>query len=179
MDRFLATHLDLESPEYHPEDFQGVAPMDGVIYISSDEKMECMSNASVDDLYSLSDDDEVALLAQFVERQMEHPATTESIPVPSCNDKQWLTQGGFFDKGMGGCPVARDQRLRNDRPIIICRQLIPMVDTPSSPPAVEKYPTGDRRAVSETTSSTSQVGPSAIHFRGPNVDNNPFFTGLH
>ena len=148
-----------------------------MIYISSDELMECMSNASVDDLYSLSHDDEKALLALCVERQMEHPATTESVPVPSCKDTQWLTHGGYFDLGMGGGPVARDQRLRNDHPIIICRQLIPMVDTPSSPPAVEKYPTGDRRAVAKTTSSTSQVGPSTIHFRGPNVDNNPYITG--
>ena len=80
MDRFLATHFDLKSPEYHPEDFQGVAPVDGVIYISSDETKECMSSASVDDLYSLSDDDEVVLLAQFVERQMELPTTSEKIP---------------------------------------------------------------------------------------------------
>ena len=83
MDRFLATHFDLESPAYRPEYFQGEAPGDGIIYIFSDETMEYMSSTSVDDLDSLSDDDEVALLALCVERQMELPTTTESIPVPS------------------------------------------------------------------------------------------------
>ena len=69
MDKFLSSHFDSESPEYYPEDFQGAAPGDGIIYISSDDDMECVSSASVGDLESLSDDDEVALLAQCVERQ--------------------------------------------------------------------------------------------------------------
>ena len=67
MDKFLSSHFDSESPEYYPEDFQGAAPGDGIIYISSDDDMECASSASVDNLGSLSDDDEVALLAQCVE----------------------------------------------------------------------------------------------------------------
>ena len=52
-----------------------------------------------------------------------------------------------------------------------------MVDTPMSRPAVDKNPTGDWRAVAETTASTSQVGPSSIHFRGPSVDINPYILG--
>ena len=88
MDSFPATHFDLESPEYRAEDFQGEARGDEIIYISSDETMECMSSTSVDDLDNLSDDDEVTLLAQCVERQMELSTTTESIPLPSCVDKQ-------------------------------------------------------------------------------------------
>ena len=83
MDKFLSSHFDSESPEYYPEDFQGAAPGDGVIYISSDDDMECASSASVDDLESLSDDDEMALLAQCVERQMELLSISESIPIPS------------------------------------------------------------------------------------------------
>ena len=71
MDKFLSSHFDSESPEYYPEDFQEAAPGDGIIYISSDDDMECVSSASVDDLESLSDDDEVALLAQCVKRQMD------------------------------------------------------------------------------------------------------------
>ena len=88
MNKFLSSHFDSESREYYPEDFQGAAPGDGVIYISSDDDMECASSASVDDLESRSDDDEVALLAQCVERQMELPSTSESVPIPSTASKQ-------------------------------------------------------------------------------------------
>ena len=59
MDKFLSSHFDSESPEYYPEDFQGAALGDGIIYISSDDDTECASSASVDDLESLSDDDDV------------------------------------------------------------------------------------------------------------------------
>ena len=109
MDKFLSSHFDSESPEYYPEDFQGAVRGDGVIYISSDDDMECASSASVDDLESLSDDDEVALLVQFVERKMELPSTSESIPIPSTTSKQEVTRaatprlayipGPMFDAG--------------------------------------------------------------------------------
>ena len=92
MDEFLSSHFDSESPEYYPEDFQGAALGDVIIYISSDDDMECASSASVDYLESLSDDDEVALLAQCVERQMELPSTSESIPIPSTANEQEATR---------------------------------------------------------------------------------------
>ena len=68
MGKFLSSHVDSESPEFYPENFQGAAPGDGIIYISSDDEMECASSASVDELDSLSDDDEEALLAECIER---------------------------------------------------------------------------------------------------------------
>ena len=103
MDKFLSRHFDSESPEYYPEDFQGAAPGDGIIYISSDDDMECASSASVDDLESLSDDDEVALLAQCVERQMELPSTSEGIPIPlycqqTRSDPRCDTQAGVHPR---------------------------------------------------------------------------------
>ena len=82
MDKFLSSHFHSESTEYYPEDFQGI------ICISSDDEMECASSASVDDLESLSDDDEVALLAEGIERQIELPLASESIPVPSCSQEK-------------------------------------------------------------------------------------------
>ena len=94
MDRFLSSHFDSESPVYYPEDFQGAAPGDGIICISSDDEMECASSASVDDLESLSDDGEVALLAECIERQMELPLASESIPVPSCSNQQTENRAG-------------------------------------------------------------------------------------
>ena len=191
MDKFLSSHSDSESPEYYPEDFQGATPGDGIICISSDDDMECASSASVDDIETLSDDDEVALLAECIERQMELPLASESIPVPSCSNQQKenragtprlsyipgpMFDAGYIDLGMGSGPVARDPRLRNDHPINICSQLIPMVDTPMSPPAMDKYPTGDWRAMAEPSSSNKQQCPSGIHFRGSS-DDNPYITG--
>ena len=174
MDKFLSSRFDSESPEYYPEDFRGAAPGDGIIYISSD------------------DDDEVALLAECIERQKELPTASESIPVPSCSNQQGencartprlsyipgpMFDAGDFDLGMGRGPVDRDSRLRNDHPINICSQLIPMVVTPMSPPAVDKYPTGDWRANVETSTSNKQQCPSRIHFEGPSGDDNPYITG--
>ena len=192
MDKFLSSHFDCESPQYYPEDFQGAAPGDGIIYISSDDDMECVSSASVDDLESLSDDDEMALLAQCVERQMELPSTSEAIPIPSSANKQEVTRAatprlayvpgpmidaGYFDLGMGRGPIARDPRLRNDHPINLCSQLIPTVDTPMSPPAVDKYPSGDWRIAAEATTSSKQEHANGIHFRGPSGADNPYISG--
>ena len=154
--------------------------------------MECASSASVDDLGSLSDDDEVALLAECTKRQMELPTASESIPVPSCSNQQGkncarttrlsyipgpMFDAGYFDLGMGRGPVARDSRLRNDHSINICSQLIPMVDTPMSPPAVDKFTTGDWRVNVETSASNRQQCPSGIHFKGLNGVDNPYITG--
>ena len=192
MDKFLSSHFDSESPEYYPEDFQGAAPEDGIIYISSDDEMECASSAFVDDLESLAGDDEVALLAECIKRQMELPAVSESIPGPSRSNKQAVSRAatprlayipgpmfdaGYFDLGMGRGTVARDSRLRNDHPINICSQMIPMVDTPMSPPAVDKYPTGDWRVAAEASTSSNQQQASGIHFRGPSGSDNPYITG--
>ena len=188
----LSSHFDSESPEYYPEHFQGAAPGDGIYYISSDDEMECASSASVDDLNSLSDDDEVALLAECIERQMELPTASESIPVPSCSNQrgenrartpgfsympELMFNAGYFDLWMGRGPVARESRLRNDHPINICSQLIPMVDTPMSPPAVDKYPTGDCRAVTESSAGNKQQCPRGNHLKGPSGDDDPYITG--
>ena len=121
--------------------------------------MECASSASVDDLDSLSDDDEVALLAECIERRMELPTAS---PVPSCSNQQGencmrtprlsytsgpMFDAGYFNLGMGRGPVARDPRLRNDHPNNICSQMIPMVDTPMSTPRSRQIP--NRRLESE------------------------------
>ena len=93
MDKFLSSHFDSESPEYYPEDFQGATPGDGIICISSDGDMECASSASVDDIESLSDDDEVASTGGMYRKTMELPLASESIPVPSCSNQQSENRG--------------------------------------------------------------------------------------
>ena len=116
-----------------PMDFQGATPGDGIIYISSDESMECLSTSSVEDLDDLSEpeDDEVALLARCIETQMEIPSTSRAIPIPDNNIAKHKRKGtprpmptpeptfnaGYFDLGMGRGPVPRDSRQRNNHPI--------------------------------------------------------------
>ena len=150
--------------------------------------MECASSASVDDLDSLSDDDEVALLAECIGRQIELPTASESIPVPSWSNQQrenrartprlsyiagFMFDVGYFDLGMGRGPVARDSRLRNDHAINICSQLIPIVDTPMSP----SQWTNTQQATGERLQNHKQQCPSGIHFKGPSGDDNPYITG--
>ena len=113
-----------------PMDFQGATPGVGIIYISSNESMECLSNSSVEDLDDLSEpeDDEVALLARCIERQMEIPSTSRAIPVPDNDTAKHKRKGtprpmptpeptfnaGYFDLGMGRGPVPRDSRQKNN-----------------------------------------------------------------
>ena len=124
---------------------------------------------------------------------MEFPSTSETIPIPSTANKQEVTRAatirlaynpgpmfdaGYFDLGMGRGPIARDPRLRNDHPINLCSKLIPMVDTPMSLPARDKYlPSGDWRIAAEATTSNSQQHTNGIHFRGPNGEDNPYISG--
>ena len=42
---------------------------------------------------------------------------------------------------------------------------------------MDKYPTGDWRAVAETPTSSNQQYASGIHFRGPSSNDNPYITG--
>ena len=179
MDKFLSSHFDLGSLAYYPEDFQGAAPGDELSYIPSDDEMECASSASVDDLDSLSDDDEVALLAECVERQMELPTGSESIPVPTSSSKQEedragtprlsyipgpVFNAGYFVLGMGRGPEGPEIEKR--RPLNQYLQPVdPNGEYTNVASALDKYPTGDWRAVAEATTNNNQQCPSGIHFR--------------
>ena len=52
-----------------------------------------------------------------------------------------------------------------------------MVDTSMSPPAVDKYPTGDWRTVTESSTGKREQCPSGNYFEGPSGDNNHYITG--
>ena len=51
----------------------------------------------------------------------------------------------YFSLGRRNWPIPRDDRLRDGHPITLCRNLVPMVDTPLSPPPHERGPTYDTR----------------------------------
>ena len=126
--------------------------------------MKCLSTGSAEDLDDLSDTEDVALLAQCIERQMENSTTSPGNPIPDnkCSGTQVrpvtprllvipgpIIDAGYFDLGMCRGPVARDHCLQNNKPINICRQLTPREDTPLSP----------MRAI------TNQPGPSSSQER--------------
>ena len=164
-----------------PEDFIGAAP-EGVdiICLSSDEE-EGMC-------------DEIMMMAQCVEMELSSP-----IPVPGpstalkirneaprYNPPRYGTSGAsfatrptldqsFFSLGKGNGPVRRDDRVRNNHPIKLCREIIPMVDTPMSPPPEEKGPTYDTYSVDGQGEITQQsLDAVANHFQGMEVEtNNP------
>ena len=105
-------------------------------------------------------------------REHANPATTSKLEVTRAVTPRLpyipgpMFDAGYFDLGMGRGPIARDSRLRNDHPINLCSQLIPMVDTPMSPPIRDKYPSDDWRVTAESSSNSSQQQSNGIHFRG-------------
>ena len=144
----------------YPEDFQGAA-QEGIdiILISSDEESELdtVSITSVIDLQFSSDeaeeDDEIRQMAQCVEMKISAPiqipvpvnvpkTTGETVLSSGCNAKppgSAVPSNSLFDKsyfllGRGNGPIRRDSRVRNNHPIALCRNIIPMMDTPMSAP---------------------------------------------
>ena len=185
-----------------PEDFIGAAP-EGVdiICLSSDEEegMCDLSMTSVLDLQLSSEDeeeidDEIMMMAQCVEMELSSP-----IPVPGpssalkirneaprYNPPRYGTSGArfatrptldqsFFSLGKGNGPIRRDDRVRNNHPIKLCREIIPMVDTPMSPPPEEKGPTYDTYSADGQGETTQQsLDAVANHFQGREIEtNNP------
>ena len=136
-------------------DFVGAAQSEGepaIINLSSDEddSMDCASTDSVEDLISSSEEEaeDVELIARCIEGQL-----AELIPIPtagaaktqnSCgtprpNQPLFLTfSQSYFNLGRGNGPLTCDDRVRNNHPINICRNLIPQVDTPLSPPIADR-----------------------------------------
>ena len=136
-------------------DFQGAAPGNGIIFISSneDDTMDCRKFCSMTDvLLFLEDEDlyieEIVLMASCAERQL-----TEPISIPGPITKQDTTrvvtprpfllpdltaEQKMFNYGSGNGPIGRDTRVKTNRPINICRELIQQVDTPFSPPPEDR-----------------------------------------
>ena len=185
-----------------PEDFIGAAPEGiDIICLSSDEEegMCDLSMTSVLDLQLSSEDeeeidDEIMMMAQCVEMELSSP-----IPVPGpstalkirneaprYNPPRYGTSGAsfatrptldqsFFSLGKGNGPIRRDDRVRNNHPIKLCREIIPMVDTPMSPPPEEKGPTYDTYSADGQGEITQQsLDAVANHFQGMEIEtNNP------
>ena len=188
-----------------PEDFIGAAP-EGVdiICLSSDEKegMCDLSMTSVLDLQLSSEDeeeidDEIMMMAQCVEMELSSPIPVPGPPTalkirdeaPRYNPPRYGTSGAsfatrptldqsFFSLGKGNGPIRRYDRVSNNHPIKLCREIIPMVDTPMSPPPEEKGPTYDTYSADGQGEITQQsLDAVANHFQGMEIEtNNPMAT---
>ena len=179
MDKFLPQLQDDEPERLYPEDFQGAAPSDGVVYISSDEDevMECGSCSSFCDLMSSSEDEteEIATMALHVETQMSEPIAIPEGPPSStrkCGEIKKSNMPPFptfdqsyFSLGRGNGPLKTDGRIKRNHPINLCRNIIPQVDTPLSPPDVDRgllYPVST--SGSAYASDAPTVDSVANHF---------------
>ena len=185
-----------------PEDFIGAAPGGvDIICLSSDEEegMCDLSMTSVLDLQLSPEDeeeidDEIMMMAQCVEMELSSPIPVPGPPTalkirneaPRYNPPRYGTSGAsfatrpsldqsFFSLGKGNGPIRRDDRVRNNHPIKLCREIIPMVDTPMSPPPEEKGPTYDTYSADGQGEITQQsLDAVANHFQGMEIEtNNP------
>ena len=178
MDRLLSQLQDEEPERLYPEDFQGAAPGEGVIYISSDEDeaMDCKSFSSFYDLLSSSEDEteEVAMMALLVETQMSEPIVIpDALPSTSRKFSEPKRPNlppfstfdqTYFNLGRGNGPLKADGRIKRNHSINLCRNLIPQVDTPLSPPEADKGQFYPVKSSSVYASDAPTVESMACHF---------------
>ena len=149
--------------------------------------MDCASRESVEDLVSSSDgeSEDIELRARYVERQLDKP-----IPIPTTGAATAQKKSGtprpnhspfpnfdrerFFYLGRRKGPSACDERLWKNHPINICRNLIPQVDTPLSPP-IEGRNTdyGSNAPICSYSTDTVCVESISNHFCGIAVSETP------
>ena len=143
--------------ETFPMDFQGAARSQetpAIIYISSDEdeRIDSVDEDSVDDFYVSSDEEslDIKIMARCIERQLAEPIAIPSAPTLGAKAKCGTPKPDlpsypafthqFFNLGVRNGPIERDDRVKFNHPISICRDLRPNIDTPMSPPPQDRGP---------------------------------------
>ena len=164
-------------------DFIGAAESEGepaIVFLSSDEDdhTNCISSGSFDDLVSSFDEEteEIQLMARCVERQLADPLpipaagpsdSQKRCPTPRPNRPLFPTfSQRYFNIGNVNGPLACEDRVRNNHPITVCRNLVPQLDTQLSPPAADRGPNYGTNAPSGLYSDeTVTVDSISDHFR--------------
>ena len=112
--------------------------------------MECRSISSVADFLSSSEDESkgIAQMAICVETQMSEPIAIPIAPSTAANKSNEPRRPNlppfpkfdqtYFSLGRGNGPLKADSRIRRNHPINLCRNLVPQVDTPLSPPDTDR-----------------------------------------
>ena len=174
--------MDLQ--ETFPMDFIGAAQSEGkpaIIYISSDEEdhMGCISSGSISDFESEPDEatEEIRVMARCIERQLADPIPyltpdssgkhkRDATPRPNRPPFPTFTQR-YFNIGNGNDPLACDDRVKSNHPKNVCRNLVPQVDTPLSPPEKDRRPQCSYNTFSSPSPSmANSMETIAGHFDG-------------
>ena len=127
-------------------------------------------------------------MARCIERQLADPIPIPSAgasdaqkrcPTPRSNQPPFPKfSQKYFNLGNGNGPLACDSRIRNNHPISVCRNLVPQLDTPLSPPAVDRYPDFEVSATSNPCPEDSApVDAISKHFRGMAVSEGTTMVG--
>ena len=139
--------------------------------------MDCKSFSSFYDFLSSSEDEseEVSMMSLHVEAQILEPiAIHDALPSTSrkFNEPRRPNMPPFptfdqtyFSLGKGNVPLKADGRIKRNHPINLCRNLIPQVDTPLSPPDEDRgqyYPVSTSSSVYASDAPT--VESKASHF---------------
>ena len=151
-----------------------------IIYISSDgeDNMDCISSGSISDFESEpgEETEEIRVMARCIERQLADPIpiTTpgpsgkkrDATPRPNRSPFPTFSQR-YFNIGNGNGPLACDDRVKSNHPINVCRNLVPQVDTPLSPPEKDRRSQCSYNAFSSPSPSmTNSMETIASHFDG-------------
>ena len=127
-------------------------------------------------------------MAKCIERQLAEPIAIPSAgtsgtqarcgsPKPDFPPFLAFTQQ-FFDLGVGNGPIGRDERIKSNHPISLCRDLRPIIDTPMSPPSEDRGPAYEQKIPSCSYSSDSvSVEAVANHFDGVAFSENSVLAG--
>ena len=181
--------------ETFPMDFLGAAQSEGAPAIKcisrdEDEEMDSFDGDSVDDVYVSSEEEtlDIEIMARCIEWQLTEPIAIPNAettgtqarcgtPKPDLQSFPTFTQE-FFNLGMGNGPIGRDDRIKPNHPINICRDPRPNIDTPMSPPPEDRGPAyeQDIPSCSYSASSTS-VETVANHFNDMTVSGNAGLLG--
>ena len=123
------------------------------------------------------------MMALYVETQM-----CELIPIPAAPSTATYKSKGpkrpnlppfptfdqtYLSVGRGNGPLKADGRVKRNHPINLCRNLIPQVDTPLSPPEADKgqyYPESTSSSVYASDAPT--VDSVANHFNDLEIEGN-------
>ena len=159
---------------------------DEIMMMAQCVEMELSSLSSEDEEI----DDEIMMMAQCVEMELSSPIL---VPGPSStlitrneapqyNLPRYGTFGtssairptldqSFFSLGRGNGPIRRDDRVRNNHPIKLCREIIPIADTPMSPPPEDKGPIYDSISADRQGDITQQsLDTVTNHFQGMGIE---------
>ena len=131
---------------------------------------------------------EIILMARCAERQL-----TEPIPIPGPRRKQdatraktprsfvlpdQTTEQKVYSYGRGNGPIGCDIRVKTNHPESVCRELIPLVDTPLSPPPEVRWASfALETPIYGPSSTTSSLESVASHFNGLPLSENTPITG--